>query len=969
MSRYLAAANAKRLALARSLSSLGSTHAVGDEDQGRKDLDVDALIAASIAEVGADMLPPTDAVSLVDELGGLDIVNGEGDAEEVDDEENDDEQDAVSKELERRRRLLLERRRGSDKISHNKANQGGGVTATMKSLNELALKRARAMVVKRFQTPLDLDDSSSAAYQIHKQATAAAAQLNGAVQTKLDALKRAADLMDESALKLTKLSDIIREIDLRIQVTNTVISNYEYLRRVHNVRDNLGRVLANIDFFTKVPDLVDGLSRALDSDPTQLKEIFLESIKLESLHTALVKEIKSNKGRRASVAFVEGSGRGRGASIYSIGDEAQRRMIDAVEEHLGVVPALSRKIRDQLWDAIGSYDHMMDIASRSPQTLVATFEIVEMHQEYMDRRVDQAQRSGELEGMNPDFIAATIGYESISDECQARIRSLFENHVEGTFQMVVNDAQTMKAQSKTASITSAATELVKAVAYFKHELDPCFPPKYNALETFLDVLEEHLVPESQAIMRGLDELTTKETLRLIDWFHFYQLQVAELETGLRPSTEKFEKISEDLMDDYINKVKVEIFKNFENIRKQFWQNVESDNPDVQPHPDGTIVTTGPQDIYKALDMSLQIGAAKLPAEMLHKPIYIALQCLQEYMRETYNLLEMDLLAEEKDGDQSPEADEIRNKAENMRRMKPELMVALVNDCHHSADDFRELGDKFIVYVTQPDLKENLMDQLDAVTNFFTDLALHALNFLSRSVLQSELQQCFLAIFSPEWERGEPVAGVIVDTLDQVLEMCRDKLELFYYRKLTFILLSSSVELYLAAILRAGGDSHDTYRFTDDLATAYQVDADLNMIKEMFSKYEDDLTYGGLRAKPGSAKTPLDDSLEPIAALQAVLQAGQFLAAEEAIKILLEKYPDDGVAIVRCAIVFRPDGSLRPAEKKSFERAVLEYHDRLQAVKNADLGVAPQSHATMALELDARMRKKNGGILTYFFGGK
>jgi len=201
MSRYLAAANAKRLALARSLSSFGvSLH--HEDERFRKDEDVDALIAVRMAEVGADMLPPTDSMNLDDELGGLEIAEGEGDALELDDGvgENEGEEDAVSKELERRRRLLLERRRGSDKISHNKANQGGGVTATMKSLNELALKRARAMVVKRFQTPLDLDESSSVAYQIQKQATAAAAQLNGAVQTKLDALKRAADLMDESAL-------------------------------------------------------------------------------------------------------------------------------------------------------------------------------------------------------------------------------------------------------------------------------------------------------------------------------------------------------------------------------------------------------------------------------------------------------------------------------------------------------------------------------------------------------------------------------------------------------------------------------------------------------------------------------------------------------------------------------------------------------------------------------------------------
>lgn len=719
----MAAANAKRLALARQLAQatqgigLNPFSGISEEKEDLNGDDVDALIAASMAELGSDVLPSENA-NLEDELGDLDIEDDDGEA---------------TREIERRKQAALARRRVSDKIAHNKANMEGGITATMKSLNEIALKRARAMIVKRFQTPLDLDESSSVAYQMQKQSTAAAAQLNGAVQTKLDALKRAADLMDESSNKLSKLADTIREIDKRILLTNTVISNYEWLRRVHNVRDNVARVISNIEFFTKVPELVNDLLDTLEKDPTQLKEVFLESIKLESLHSALVKEIKTNKGRRASVAAMgDGTGRqGRSASIYSISDEGQRRMLDAVEEHLSVVPDLSRKIRAQLWNAIGSYDQMVDTASRSPQVLVATFEIIEMHQDYMDRRVEQAQRSGELEGMDPDFVATSLGYEAISDECQSRLHGLFEQHVEVTFQMVANDAQTMKAQSKTATITTAATELVKSIAYFKHEVDPCFPPKYNAVETFLDVFEEQLIPEAQSIMRGIGDLTTKETLRLIDWFHFYRLQVLELETGLRPSTEKFEKISEDLMDEYINKVKAEIMRTFENVRHQFWQEVKSDNPNVQRHSDGTICTTGPQDVYKILDMTLEVGAAKLPVEMLHKPILIALQCLQDYMRETYNLLEVDILEKEREEDKSLEADEIRLQAENMRKMKPELMCAIVNDCNHSADEFKELGDKYIAYVSDPDIKDALYMQLDEVSNFFADLAMHAVNFLAR----------------------------------------------------------------------------------------------------------------------------------------------------------------------------------------------------------------------------------------------
>lgn len=238
--------------------------------------------------------------------------------------------------------------------------------------------------------------------------------------------------------------------------------------------------------------------------------------------------------------------------------------------------------------------------------------------------------------------------------------------------------------------------------------------------------------------------------------------------------------------------------------------------------------------------------------------------------------------------------------------------------------------------------------------------------LVRSVIQNELQPCFQAIFSQEWENREPIAGEIVDTLDQVLELCKDKLEQFFYRKLANLLLTSTVDCYLAAILVVGGDDHDNFRFMDDLQTAYQVEQDFSMFKELFAKYEEDLTYGGLRGKPGSQKTPLEDALEPIAALQSVLQSGQFLSAEEAIRCLFERYPDDGLAIVRCAIVFRPDGSLRPQEKKSFDKAAIEFHQRLENVKKMELGIAPPPME----EIVEDKKPKQGFFSNMFgFGGK
>lgn len=261
MSRYLIAANLKRQALAAALArtvkeqsqlaagfvqqhfnTLSGNRHGGTGGREVDDEDVDALIAASLQELGADALPAENAN--LDELDDFAIDGDEGE-EGVEDDPN--------AEILRRRRSMQQR--AASKLAARKAAQGqyaAGVTAPMQVLNDLALKRARAMIVKRFASSLDLDESSSVAQTLQRQATASASQLNGAVQTKLDALKRAADLMEESSSRLSRLSGTMKDIDARIAQTNTTIRNFENLRRVSYARDNLQRVLSQIDFFTKV---------------------------------------------------------------------------------------------------------------------------------------------------------------------------------------------------------------------------------------------------------------------------------------------------------------------------------------------------------------------------------------------------------------------------------------------------------------------------------------------------------------------------------------------------------------------------------------------------------------------------------------------------------------------------------------------------------------------------------------------
>jgi hypothetical protein len=109
-------------------------------------------------------------------------------------------------------------------------------------LNQEAKKKAQQFIRRSFQDPTDLDEVSALRTQLQKQAVVTSSQLKGAVQSKLEALKRAADLMDESSEKLDTLSNTMRTVNGRIAESNTAISKYPHLGRVHNVRDNVGKV-------------------------------------------------------------------------------------------------------------------------------------------------------------------------------------------------------------------------------------------------------------------------------------------------------------------------------------------------------------------------------------------------------------------------------------------------------------------------------------------------------------------------------------------------------------------------------------------------------------------------------------------------------------------------------------------------------------------------------------------------------
>ena len=108
----------------------------------------------------------------------------------------------------------------------------------MSTLNNHALEKDRAAIAKKFKDPIDLDELHLYTSSLQKNMIVAESQLEGAVQgkKKMDVLSRAVNLMDESAVKLSSAQGRIAKTEERMLQANAVISNFEYLRRVHHTR-------------------------------------------------------------------------------------------------------------------------------------------------------------------------------------------------------------------------------------------------------------------------------------------------------------------------------------------------------------------------------------------------------------------------------------------------------------------------------------------------------------------------------------------------------------------------------------------------------------------------------------------------------------------------------------------------------------------------------------------------------------
>lgn len=556
----------------------------------------------------------------------------------------------------------------------------------MQGLTQIALQKARETISQNFADPTSLDEIGVLSLQMEKQLLAAEEQLNGAVQSKLDSLKRAVDLMDESSVKLNILASNINKIDEKIAQTNTAISNYESLKRVHNARDNLSKVIAQVEFFAKVPERAKELKELLDKNPSSLKEVYVESLKYESLRKALVKEIRVSRNRKKSVSGrvpMMNGGYGTGGD-YS--EDTFMNIKQAVENHLRIVPELVDEVRQRVFTNIS---RLNDLASNSPADLVMSFEIVEMQQEYNERR--------------NRVILANKGppgdmHEDISAIVQDKIRQLLADRVEGEFEGMANFNEDKL--SKVTALIMSANQVLQKMSIFREEVLPCMPPSYEPMLMFIEAFENQFLPRVEEMMKNVESLKVGEILDFINWIEYHKACMEEFQYLDRDCIPTLANISNELMTEYKTKIKAQVSLWFENIKNRPLE--------ITKGTDDTLITSHPEDMFNIIHAQVEVAREKLPL-MYTKEVAIAcLQVLQAHQRTSY--------------------DDLSNL---WRSMDPEAMCATINDNQRMQEKCEEFGEYLFKFVEEGPEKEILMAILEEVSGEYIALAVKAVNFLAK----------------------------------------------------------------------------------------------------------------------------------------------------------------------------------------------------------------------------------------------
>ena len=199
-------------------------------------------------------------------------------------------------------------------------------------------------------------------------------------------------------------------------------------------------------------------------------------------------------------------------------------------------------------------------------------------------------------------------------------------------------------------------------------------------------------------------------------------------------------------------------------------------------------------------------------------------------------------------------------AEQWRTMDPEAMCATINDNQRMQEKCDEYGEKLVGFYSLDKVTGDkygdecedvegdcdlLIAIIEEVSSEYIALAVKAVSFLARCVLEDLDEPFFSKLFSPAWESEttDNMVNVMVATLSDYFKDLKDWLSDYFFCKFVKEALDIAVRHYVMAVRRK---ANNTFVFVSPAKAAQRVRAEKLVIHEFFSEHLELLAKGGLK---------------------------------------------------------------------------------------------------------------------------
>ena len=119
------------------------------------------------------------------------------------------------------------------------------------------------------------------------------------------------------------------------------------------------------------------------------------------------------------------------------------------------------------------------------------------------------------------------------------------------------------------------------------------------------------------LTRDITKLDVSDCVQLIDWIDYFLAQMAMFEMSGRPTCIVFAQLSEELMNEYLHRIKSQVMEWFGNIKKQQAEVVRS--------TEGILITSTPEDMFNVIHMQIAVAKDRLAREHLKDVVNANLQ--------------------------------------------------------------------------------------------------------------------------------------------------------------------------------------------------------------------------------------------------------------------------------------------------------------------------------------------------------